>query len=150
MRIALFQPDIAQNAGTLMRLSACMGVGIDIIEPCGFLWNDNKLKRAGMDYIQKVNYKRHINWNSFKDFNIDNNHRLILLTTKAENSYTKFNFKENDTLLLGQESCGAPQEVHNNVDGRVLIPMYSDFRSINIATAGAMVLGEALRQIGKI
>lgn len=150
MRIAMFQPDIAQNAGTLMRLSACMGIGIDIIEPCGFLWNDNKLKRAGMDYIQKVNYKRHTSWNAFKDYSVNNNHRLILLTTKAEKSYTKFDFKENDILLLGQESCGVPQEVHNNVDGRVVIPMYGDFRSINIATAGAMVLGEALRQIGKI
>ncbi|MGB1360752.1 MAG: tRNA (cytidine(34)-2'-O)-methyltransferase [Alphaproteobacteria bacterium] len=150
MRLALFQPDIAQNAGTLMRLSACMGIGIDIIEPCGFLWNDNKLKRAGMDYIDKVDYTRHINWDNFINFTKENNHRIILLTTKADTNYTDFEFQENDILLLGQESSGAPDFVHETAGGRVIIPMYSDFRSINIATAGAMVLGEALRQTGKI
>ena len=148
MRLALFQPDIAQNCGTLMRLSACMGTPIDIIEPCGFLWNDNKLKRAGMDYLDSVDYTRHINWENFTEFAKENNHRVILLTTKADTPYTDFEFQPNDILLLGQESSGAPDFVHDWVNSRVVIPMYRDFRSINIATAGAMVLGEALRQTG--
>ena len=146
MRLALYQPDIPQNTGTLMRLSACMGIGIDIIEPCGFIWNDSKLKRAGMDYLDKVDYTRHLSWQHFMDFAKQNNKRIILLSTKAKESYLDFEFNQNDILLLGRESSGVPTEVHNTVDNRVIIPMTGDFRSINIATAGAMVLGEALRQ----
>ena len=150
MRIALYQPDIPQNTGTLMRLSACMNAPIDIIEPCGFLWNDAKLKRAGMDYLDNVDYTRHNSFSTFMDFANAFNHRIILLSTKASVNYTEFQFQENDILLLGRESSGVPENVHNTADARVIIPMFGDFRSINIATAGAMVLGEALRQTGKI
>ena len=150
MRLALYQPDIPQNTGTLMRLSACMNAPIDIIEPCGFLWNDAKLKRAGMDYLDKVDYTRHTSWKVFLEWATQNNHRIILLSTKASENYTKFEFQTNDILLLGRESSGVPENVHESVDGRVIIPMFGNYRSINIATAGAMVLGEALRQTGEI
>ncbi len=150
MRIALYQPDIPQNTGTLMRLSACMNAPIDIIEPCGFLWNNTKLKRSGMDYLDKVDYTRHTSFNAFMAWAKKNNKRIILLSTKASESYIEFKFQENDILLLGRESSGVPEEVHKTVDGRVIIPMFGEFRSINIATAGAMVLGEALRQTNKI
>ncbi len=146
MRLALYQPDIAQNMGTLMRLSACMSVQMDIIEPCGFLWNDKKLKRAGMDYLEHVQYHRHISWQAFFEYAQNHNHRIVLLTTKAQTPYTKFIFTNKDILLLGQESCGVPTTIHQVVDARLCIPMHGKMRSINIATAGAMVLGEALRQ----
>lgn len=146
MRLAMFQPDIAQNMGTLMRLSACMGICIDIIEPCGFLWNDKKLQRAGMDYLHHVHYTRHTSWEAFQDFVHDNGYRMVLLTTKAPTAYTDFTFSPTDILVLGQESCGVPESVHGAVDARLVIPMDGDMRSINIATAGAMVLGEGLRQ----
>ena len=146
MRLAMYQPDIAQNMGTLMRLSACMNVHIDIIEPCGFLWNDKKLKRSGMDYLNHVQYHRHISWQVFLDFVTKNAYRTVLLTTKSHTPYTQFTFTDQDILLLGQESCGVPEHIHQTVDARVLIPMQGTMRSINIATAGAMVLGESLRQ----
>ncbi|MFI3241320.1 MAG: tRNA (cytidine(34)-2'-O)-methyltransferase [Alphaproteobacteria bacterium] len=153
MRIAFFQPDIAQNAGTIIRLGACVNIGVDIIEPCGFMFNEKALKRAGMDYIEQCDYKKHISWDAFlehKEANPEEYGRIILLTTKASVNYTKFEFKENDVLLLGRESKGVPQEVHDIVDGRVIIPMTEHARSLNVAISGAMVLSEALRQINQI
>lgn len=146
MRLAMYQPDIAQNMGTLMRLSACMNIHMDIIEPCGFLWNDNKLKRSGMDYLDYVQYHRHNSWQAFIEYCTAKTYRIALLTTKARTPYIQFSFQKNDILLLGQESCGVPDMVHKTVDARLLIPMTKNMRSLNIATAGAMVLGEALRQ----
>ncbi|MFZ3033820.1 MAG: tRNA (cytidine(34)-2'-O)-methyltransferase [Parvibaculum sp.] len=150
MRLALFQPDIPQNTGTLIRLGACLGVGIDIIEPTGFPWGDRALKRAGLDYWEFAEVRRHADWTSFYSAHAElakqETARLVLLTTKSDTAYTDFSFEPGDTLLLGQETVGAPPEVHAAVDARITIPMQSGRRSINIALAAAMVLGEALRQ----
>lgn len=153
MRIALFQPDIPQNTGTLLRLGACLDVEVDIIEPCGFVFSENNLKRAGMDYLNLVKYRRHHSWQEFLDYrknHSDEYGRIVLLTTKTDESYAKFEFKNSDILLLGRESAGVPEEVHNLVDGKVTIPMAGNARSINVAVSAAMVLGEALRQVGKL
>lgn len=144
MRIALFQPDIPQNTGALIRLGACFGAPIDIIEPCGFLWNDRKLKRAGMDYLEHAEIVRHPSWEAFQTARAED--RLLLLTTKAATSYIDFAFAPNDTLILGRESAGVPQEVHDAVQARLRIPIRG--RSLNVAQAGAIVIAEALRQTG--
>lgn len=143
MRLALFQPDIPQNAGAALRLAACLGVGVDIIEPCGFVWSPEKLKRAGLDYVDAVDLIRHTDWESFQS---KPKGRLLLLTTKAALPYQTFSFQATDTLLLGRESQGVPENVHEAADCRLLIPMAPAMRSLNVVTAGAMVLGEALRQ----
>jgi len=145
MRIALYQPDIPQNTGTILRLGGCLGVPVDIIEPCGFAWSDRHLRRAGMDYLDRVDYRRHDNWERFQSALPG---RLVLLSTQAQISFTDFAFGLADTILLGQESAGVPEYVHRAADERVLIPMVPGMRSINVAMAAAMVLGEALRQIG--
>jgi len=143
MRLALYQPDIAQNCGTLLRLAACLGVAVDVIEPCGFVWSDRHLKRAGMDYLDSVALTRHGSWEVFL---AANRSRLLLLTTKGERRYDDFTYDAGDTLILGRESAGAPREVHDAAAARLMIPMRPGLRSINVALAGAMVLGEALRQ----
>ena len=143
MRLALYEPDIPQNAGSLMRLGACLGVGIDIIEPCGFLLSDRNFRRAGMDYLQSADIRRHASWAQFLEAAPS---RLVLLTTKGNLAYTDFAFAPGDTLLMGRESAGVPQEVHDAVDARLVIPLRSGLRSLNVAQAAAMVLGEALRQ----
>lgn len=147
LRLALYQPDIPQNAGTLLRLGACMGVLVDIIEPCGFAITDKGLRRAGMDYLQQAEWRRHSSWSVFLDALAQSRSRLILLTTKAALAYTSFQFQPGDTLLLGRESAGVTEEVHARADARVTIPMLGGRRSLNVAVAGAMVLGEALRQL---
>ena len=146
MRLALYQPDIPQNAGALMRLCACLGVALDIIEPCGFLLSDRNLRRAGMDYAQKAQIDRHPSWQRFRDGHAVSGGRLVLLTTAGAQPYADFAFAPDDTLLVGRESAGVPQEVHAAADARLLIPMRPGFRSLNVAQAAAMVLGEALRQ----
>ena len=149
MRLALYQPDIPQNAGTLIRLAACCAVGLDIIEPCGFVWSDRHLKRAGMDYIDLAHVRRHPSWEAFAG-TLEG--RLVLLTTAGTQDYTKVSFDPADTLLLGRESAGVPDAVHAAADCRVRVPMAPGTsmapgaRSLNVALAGAMVLGEALRQ----
>jgi tRNA (cytidine/uridine-2'-O-)-methyltransferase len=143
MRIALYQPDIPQNAGSLLRLGACLGIPVDIIEPCGFLLDDKKLKRAGMDYLDLAEMTRHVSWQAFL---AARKGRLVLLSTKAEHSLTDFAFRPDDILLLGRESCGVPDEVHHTAEARLRIPMKPDARSLNLAMAAALVLGEALRQ----
>lgn len=143
MRLALFQPDIAPNAGTLIRLGACLGVPVDIIEPCGFVLSDARFRRAGMDYLEMAEVTRHPSWEAFKGALSG---RLVLLTSKGSDPYTGFSFKPEDTLLLGRESAGVPDEVHACVDARLRIPLQPGLRSLNVAIAGAMVLGEALRQ----
>ena len=150
MRLALFQPDIPQNTGTLLRLGACLDLPLDIIEPCGFVFNEKAMRRAGMDYLDKVEYRRHNSWDDFLQFRAQNPQeygRIILMTTKASQPYTDFQFRENDIILMGRESAGVPEEVHNLADARVVIPMAPDTRSINMAISAAMVIGEALRQI---
>jgi tRNA (cytidine/uridine-2'-O-)-methyltransferase len=146
MRLALFEPDIPQNTGALLRLGACLGVPVDIIEPCGFLWSDAKLRRAGMDYLDRATITRHTSWDAFRS--TTEGSRLVLLTTKGAQSYLDFAFAASDILLLGRESAGVPDEVHDRADARLLIPMRSGLRSLNVAMAGAIVLGEALRQTG--
>lgn len=147
MRLALFQPDIAQNAGSLMRLCACLGVAMDIIEPCGFVFSDRHLKRAGMDYMDKVDLTRHQSWDAFISSRALPS-RIILMTIKTSGSYLDFAFRPGDILLAGSESAGVPADVHAVVDGSVTIPMQGNLRSLNVAIASAIILGEALRQTG--
>ena len=149
MRLALFQPDIPQNTGTLLRLGACLDLPIDIIEPCGFLFNEKAMKRAGMDYINIATYRRHNSWQDFLEYR--NQHpqeygRLVLMTTKASIPYTDFKFEPNDIILMGRESAGVPDSIHQMVDSRLIIPMNQKARSINVAISAVMVIGEALRQ----
>ena len=148
VRLALYEPDIPQNAGSLMRLGACLGVGIDIIEPCGFLLSDRNFRRAGMDYLKSADIRRHESWRRFhSDLTArPGPHRLVLLTTKADMAYCDFGFQPGDTLLVGRESAGVPDEVHEAADTRLVIPLKPGLRSLNVAQAAAMVLGEALRQ----
>lgn len=143
MRLALFQPDIPQNAGALIRLGACLGVGIDIIEPCGFVLTDARFRRAGMDYLEMAAVTRHSSWDAFRARLTG---RLVLLTSKGSDPYTGFAFGPEDTLLLGRESAGVPDDVRDACDARLRIPLKAGLRSLNVAQAGAMVLGEALRQ----
>jgi len=143
MRLALFEPDIPQNTGTLLRLGACLSVGVDIIEPCGFLITDKGLRRAGMDYLELANYRRHDSWAAFA---AQRQGRLVLLSSKASHPYTEFVFAPDDVLLLGRESAGVPDSVRDAADARLRIPLMPGLRSLNVAVAAAMVLGEALRQ----
>lgn len=145
MRLALFEPDIPQNTGALLRLGACLGVGVDVIEPCGFVWSDRHLRRAGMDYLDQVALTRHASWPRFLADRAPG--RLILLTTAPDAAaLPSIRFAPTDTLLLGRESAGVPAEVHAAADLRVRIPMRPGARSLNVALAAAIVLGEALRQ----
>jgi tRNA (cytidine/uridine-2'-O-)-methyltransferase len=144
MRIALYQPDIPQNTGAILRLAACFNVGVDIIEPCGFVWDDRRLRRAGMDYLELAQLRRHCSWTDFQKNRAPG--RLILLTTRAPTSHLTFRFQADDILLLGRESAGVPDAVHDVVTDRLRIPLAADARSLNVALAAAVVLGEALRQ----
>ncbi|WP_336232140.1 tRNA (cytidine(34)-2'-O)-methyltransferase [Thalassospira sp. CH_XMU1458] len=148
MRICLFEPDIPQNTGTILRMAACFGLPVDIIEPCGFLLTSGALKRAGMDYLEKADYIRHADWRAFVEARQDGTvpGRLVLLTTKGAEPYCDFEFRADDILMLGSESKGVPDSVHDYVDARVVIPMKPQMRSLNVAMATAMTLGEALRQ----
>ncbi len=146
IRLALYQPDIAQNLGTILRLGACLGVPIDIIEPCGFPLDDRRLRRAGMDYMDKVEMIRHASWEQFCHSYASN--RLLLMTTRADMTYINHRFKAGDIMLFGRESAGVPDEVHRTADKRLSIPMQPGTRSLNVAMSAAMVTGEALRQLG--
>lgn len=149
MRLALYQPDIPQNTGTLLRLGRCLDVPVEIIEPCGFVLSDRRMKRAGMDYLDQARWTRHLSWDAFAETSRREGWRLVLLTTQAETGYTKFAFESDDVLLLGRESAGVPPTIHAAVTSRVTIPMAAGARSLNVALAGAMVLGEALRQLAE-
>lgn len=146
-RIALYQPDIAGNTGTILRLAACLGLGVDIIEPAGFDLSDRTLKRAGMDYLEMAALTRHVDWNAFEAARRAEGRRLVLLSTRAATAYTDFAFAPTDTLLFGRESAGVPDHVHETAEERLVIPMVEGARSINIALSVAMVAGEALRQL---
>lgn len=143
MRVALFQPDIPQNTGAVLRLAACLGVGVDVIEPSGFVWSDRRMKRAGMDYIDQVDLVRHTSWDTFRT---QFTGRLVLLTTQGATPYMDHRFEQSDTLLLGQESAGVPPDVHDAANARIRVPMAAGMRSLNVALTAAMVLSEALRQ----
>lgn len=143
MRLALFQPDIPQNAATLIRACACLGVTIDLIEPCGFALSDQRFKRAGLDYVDRSDLRRHASWEAFRS---SVSARPVLITPNTPRVYTDFQFAENDVLVLGRESVGFPDWMLSTVGDQVAIPMRVGLRSINVALAGAMVLGEALRQ----
>ena len=147
MRIALFEPEIAGNVGAIMRLGACMGVPIDLIEPMGFEWDDKRVRRTAMDYIDHVDVSRH---RSFDDFRGATPGRLVLFTTKGSASPYDFSFQAGDLLLFGKESGGVPAEVAAASDAKLRIPIRADVRSFNLATAAALALGEALRQTGEL
>jgi tRNA (cytidine/uridine-2'-O-)-methyltransferase len=147
MRLALYEPDIPQNTGAILRLCACLGIAVELIEPFGFVWDDRHLKRAGMDYLDQVALTRHRSWESFRATRTE---RLILLTTHGTLAYHSFAFRPDDTLLLGRESAGVPDAVHRAADARLVIPLRPGLRSLNVALAAALVLGEALRQTGAL
>lgn len=149
IRLALYQPEIPQNTGTLLRAGACLGVKLDIIEPCGFGLSDTRLKRAGMDYVEIAQYTRHTSWQVFEEQAKENQKRLVYLTPHGDVSYTDFEFTSQDILILGRESDGLPKDVAQEISHHIAIPMIEGRRSLNVALAGAMVLGEALRQINQ-
>lgn len=148
MRMALLQPDIAQNTGTILRLCACLGIEVHIVEPAGFATSDRAFRRAGMDYLDHVTVVRHISWEAFDAWRQGKSLRLVLMTTRADTSYLEHTFGADDIILLGRESSGVPDEVHAAADVRVKIPLRPGLRSLNVAMAAAMVAGEALRQSG--
>jgi tRNA (cytidine/uridine-2'-O-)-methyltransferase len=147
MHIALYQPDIPQNLGSILRLCACLGVTCHVIEPCGFPVDDKKVRRAGMDYMEFVDWKRHASWEVFQAYRTQAGLRLILLTTKTNQPYTGVTYNDNDVVLMGRESAGVPAEVAEACELRVTIPMKGKARSLNVALASAIVLGEAARQL---
>jgi tRNA (cytidine/uridine-2'-O-)-methyltransferase len=149
MRLALYQPDIAQNTGTLLRLGACLDLEIDIIEPCGFLFTEKAIRRAGMDYLEFAKFRRHNSWPDFlayRESHKEEYGRLVLMTTHGKTSFIDFEFKPNDIILMGRESAGVPESIHNTVDARLLIPMNKNARSVNMAVSAAMAITEGLRQ----
>ncbi|EJC77247.1 tRNA (cytidine(34)-2'-O)-methyltransferase [Rhizobium hidalgonense] len=146
LRLALYQPDIPGNTGTILRLAACLGFAVDLIEPAGFDVSDRNLKRSGMDYIAAAALTRHVNWERFVAWRATTGRRLILASTKAADRYTDLVFRSDDILLFGRESAGVPDHVHETADARILIPMVEGHRSINVAVSAAMIVGEAMRQ----
>lgn len=145
--IVLFQPDIPGNTGTILRMAACLGGQVHIIEPAGFRLDNKSLQRAGMDYLERTRLQTHDNWEQFEVWRKTQNSRLIALTTKSQNSYTSFDFLDNDCLMFGRESAGLPAYVQETADHQLTIPMIESGRSLNLAVSVAMVFGEALRQI---
>ena len=148
MRIALFEPDIPQNTGTILRLAACLGIEAHIIEPAGFPTSDRAFRRAGMDYLDQVVITRHASWEAFETWRRAAGARLVLFTTRASLPYLKHAFRPDDVLLFGREIVGVPDKVHAAADARLIVPMREGLRSLNVAMAAAMAVGEAMRQIG--
>ena len=146
MRIALYQPDIPQNTGTILRLCACCGIEAHIIGPAGFPTTDRAFRRAGMDYLDQLIWTRHDSWTKFEEWRRPEGHRLLLFTTKGATPYLDFRYQASDILLFGRESAGVPSEVAEAADARLVIPIKPGLRSLNVAMAAAMALGEALRQ----
>jgi tRNA (cytidine/uridine-2'-O-)-methyltransferase len=149
MHVALYEPDIAQNTGTILRLCACLGVKAHIIEPAGFPFSDRTFRRAGMDYLDQVSLTRHVSWAAFEQWRREEKCELALFTTGAATSYLDHRYRADSVLLFGRESAGVPEPVHSAADARLTIPMRPGLRSLNVAMACAMVVGEALRQIGE-
>jgi tRNA (cytidine/uridine-2'-O-)-methyltransferase len=149
MRIALYQPDIAGNVGTIIRMAACLGVTCDIIHPCGFAFSERGMKRAGMDYVAQASVSQHDNWAAFEAMAASKGRRIVLLSSKASVPLTGAIFMPNDIILMGSESSGVPESVHSRADLRVHIPMKDEFRSLNVAVAAGIALAEGLRQTGQ-
>jgi tRNA (cytidine/uridine-2'-O-)-methyltransferase len=147
--LALYEPDIAQNAGAMLRTCACFGVKAAIIEPAGFPVSDRHFRRSGMDYLDHVAIDRHISWRAFSEWRRAEGKRLVLLTTKADATLWDFAFQRGDIIMVGRESAGVPQDVHDAADARVRIPIRPPLRSLNVGVAAALAIGEALRQIGR-
>jgi tRNA (cytidine/uridine-2'-O-)-methyltransferase len=145
-RLALYQPDIPQNTGTMLRLAACLGVPVDIVEPAGFDVSDRNFRRAGMDYLDRIEIVRHPHWRAFEERRRASGARLVLATTRGAEPYTALTYRPDDVIMMGRESAGVPEEVHGAAEARVLIPMREGLRSLNVAASAAMILGEALRQ----
>jgi tRNA (cytidine/uridine-2'-O-)-methyltransferase len=148
MQIALYQPDIPQNTGTILRLCACMGASAHIIEPAGFPVSDRHFRRAGMDYLDQLDWMHHDSWTKFEEWRRSSGRRLLLFTTKGATPYLDFRYQASDILLFGRETAGVPEAVAQAADARVVIPIRPGLRSLNVAMAAAMALGEALRQTG--
>ncbi len=146
LKIALYEPDIPQNTAAIIRTCSCLGAKIEIIEPCGFIFNDKRFKRVVLDYLDEKMIKFYPNKETFFKFKKDKNERIILMTTKASVSYSSFNFRINDTILFGRESAGVPEKIHKLVDSRLKIPLRSGKRSLNIVSSVAIVLAESMRQ----
>ncbi len=144
-RIALYQPDIPGNTGTILRMAACLGFAVDLIEPAGFDVSDRNLKRAGMDYLDTAALTRHVHWEAFAE--TLNGRRLVIASTKAAQNYTKFSYDSHDVLLFGRESSGLPDTIHQLAQAAIIIPMQPGARSLNLAVSVAMIAGEARRQI---
>jgi tRNA (cytidine/uridine-2'-O-)-methyltransferase len=147
VRIALYQPDIAGNTGTILRLAACLALGVDLIEPTGFDLSDRALRRAGMDYLERAALTRHVDWAAFENWRMSEGRRLVLFTTSAAVPYTDCSFVPGDVLLFGRESAGVPAPIHEAANHRLLIPMPGGGRSLNVAMSVAMATGEAIRQL---
>jgi tRNA (cytidine/uridine-2'-O-)-methyltransferase len=150
LTLALYQPDIPQNAGTMLRLCACLGVSAAIIEPASFPVSDRAFRRAGMDYLDRVIIERHASFAAFEEWRRHSARRLVLLSTRSAVPYADFAFGHDDVLMVGRESAGVPDAVHKAADARIRVPMRAGLRSLNVAVAAAMVLGEALRQTGAL
>lgn len=148
IRIALYQPDIAGNTGTILRMAACFGIAVDIIEPAGFDLSDRALRRAGMDYLEMATLTRHLDFAAFEAWRRAERRRLLLFSTRAALPYTEFRYGDGDVILLGRESAGVPDNVHGAADARLLIPMKGGGRSLNLALSAAIAVSEAIRQIG--
>ena len=146
MRLVLYEPDIPQNTGAMMRLAACLGIGLDVIEPCGFLLDDRRLRRAGMDYLDLLDWRRWPSWRHYRADAAAGTGRLVLLTTAGSVGHRDWRFRPDDRLLVGRESGGVPAAVHGEADGRIRIPMVAGARALNVAMAAAIVLAEALAQ----
>ena len=147
-RLAIYQPDIPQNTGTMLRLAACLDVPVEIIEPAAFDVSDRNLRRSGMDYLHHATIARHISWRAFEAWRREGGGRLVLATTRGATPYTGFSYETSDIILVGRESAGVPEEVHAAADARIIVPMQPGMRSLNVAVTAAMILGEALRQTG--
>jgi tRNA (cytidine/uridine-2'-O-)-methyltransferase len=150
LTLALYQPDIPQNAGTMLRACACLGVDAAIIEPAGFPVSDRHFRRSGMDYLDHVEIARHVSFEAFEHWRAQARRRFVLLTTAGARRYTEFTFLPGDVLMVGRESAGVPAHVHEAADARIVIPIRADLRSLNVAVAASMALGEALRQTGVV
>lgn len=146
IQLVLYQPDIAQNFGAILRLSACLGVVVHVIEPCGFPLDAAKLKRAGMDYIHKAQYVRHVNWQAFLDYRQDHTGRLLLLETDGTIRYTDMAYVSSDYVMLGSETAGTPHALYAQMDATLTIPMREGMRSLNVAMSAGMIVAEACRQ----
>ncbi len=147
LRLALYQPDIPQNTGTLLRTGACLSVAVDLIEPAGFAVTDRNLRRAGLDYLDEAMLTRHDDWSAFDAARRSAGRRLVLLTTRGATDYRDFAFMPDDVIMVGRESAGVPDTVHETADARLIVPMRPGLRSLNVAIAAALVVGEALRQL---